>query len=247
MKITFKKYLLLSLIGISLIACKKGENDPALSLLTRRARMVGTYTVEEMTQTSNQTYSNGTISSSQLKIKGKIGEDIFNFKPNDQPETTYVKTISVDEISYRFNRDGTWESTYKVKTSWQVPFDEEPGMYNQVEIAQEQIKSGTWSFLSDESNDYKNKERIILNIVKESLNETSRSEVFYPDGSSVILEPIFNFLEQDFSNNFASHIYTIDRLTRKEIILKKETKTVLDFADDGQTEITATELKLRQN
>ena len=69
------KKLIVGALSIALLAggmssCKKGENDPFLSLKSRKGRMAGEWTVTKLTSTEVDTPAGGTASTSTTTVDG---------------------------------------------------------------------------------------------------------------------------------------------------------------------------------
>jgi len=96
------KFALLMLLAAILIlpACKKGENDPMLSLLSRKSRLVGEWNLKEGTTTYTQggttfTYTyNGTTRS--YTISGQTFTTAYTQKTTINKDGTYKVEINDD-------------------------------------------------------------------------------------------------------------------------------------------------------
>jgi hypothetical protein len=96
------KFALLMLLAAILIlpACKKGENDPMLSLLSRKSRLVGEWDLKEGTTTYTQggttfTYTyNGTTRS--YTISGQTFTTAYTQKTTINKDGTYKEEINDD-------------------------------------------------------------------------------------------------------------------------------------------------------
>lgn len=95
-----KKLFAISLLAIMIssifVGCKKGENDPALSLLSRTARLTGVWSLSEANYTEN--YSNGSDTYSFTNQTGIMSvTSVWNSFNNTQNYTfSSVLTINKD-------------------------------------------------------------------------------------------------------------------------------------------------------
>ncbi len=135
------------LLAAALIAgvfggCKKGENDPFMSLLSRTARISGEWELTEAEWTKNgdgDIYSYD-FSGSTLTITGSDRSD----------RVTYSESATI-------NKDGTFES----EESWVLPDGGGSQLYQ---------REGLWYFLEGSKElDVKDKERIEFLVTKETL------------------------------------------------------------------------------
>ncbi len=87
----------------TLQSCKKGENDPMLSLKSRKARLTGEWKLSEGTVTELEgTGSTTTVYTETMKTETELGET--------PAITPYTETITIE-------KDGTFESTNVSGTS----------------------------------------------------------------------------------------------------------------------------------
>jgi hypothetical protein len=104
-----KKLLLVLLVAIIAIptfqSCKKGENDPFISLKSRKARLVGEWTLKDGSMTF--TYSDGSYDTYTLN-----GSSITHteFDPNANPTTTTETNPFTEKVTFR--KDGSFQLEY---------------------------------------------------------------------------------------------------------------------------------------
>lgn len=138
-----KKIIALSLFAVLLIGfatqCKKGEEDPLLSLRSRKARVCGDWS---LTSGSAVYSSRGTNYSSTNSI-------LF---------TQAAYSESYTYVSGSFSQSGSATGTYK----YDITFEKD-GSFNLTEIIDGEvvIASGTWNF-TDGIGDTKKREQIVL-------------------------------------------------------------------------------------
>lgn len=147
----FKKNMKKNLIKLSILSlvlvttalftgCKKGENDPFLSLRSRKARVVGEWKLNK--GTVKWTDSSGTETTTYGESSGTVtdasGTDNFTYS-----------------MEYSFKNDGTYSISYTETYTGDTP-----------SISKEE---GRWSFVGkNKSADVKNKESILLTTTSSS-------------------------------------------------------------------------------
>jgi hypothetical protein len=212
-----KKLIVLSLAAIALMAnlssCKKGENDPFLSLKSRKARVVGEWTVtmEEgtsqdiskisfggvtVTTTTNETSTyNGALYTSTSVTTSSAGGNPLENTYND----VYTQ-------SYTFEKDGSF-SLETVYTGQNYT---------------EKIE-GTWAFVGkSKTAELKNKEAIALSITKYLDIDNGVTTTYSATG---------------FDDSI---IIAIDRLKNKEMVFIQESTYSEPNGDTGSSSLTTT-------
>ena len=136
-------------------SCKKGEDDPAFSLLSRKARVAGEWTVTSMEETRKTVYDDPGHSSLQSTTHN--GTTITITAAETENGNTVTGTSSAaGSLTYVFEKDGTYEFVhiYDGTTS---------------------TETGNWSFIGkNKGADMKNKEAIML----------VRKTIIFPNGIS---------------------------------------------------------------
>ena len=146
-------------------SCKKGENDPALSLSSRTARVAGEWTVSGYESTSRTTDDDGDWWETTTSLNG-MQFDMMNVyhDASDGSETSSTTPRTLDLAEFTFEKDGTWSKTWNTTTTYVSSFT--IGNYTQTTTTvttSTVSESGNWSFLGKVKDSYKNKERMIMN------------------------------------------------------------------------------------
>jgi hypothetical protein len=147
--------LSISLLGGAFTACKKGENDPFMSLRSRKARLAGEWKVTSSENVLITTENGNGITSVKTSIStynGTAGTTTSNSKFTSSTGTSESSNITSSDytLNYIFEKDGTYTFKY---------FDSESG--------ESDIEEGFWSFMSkNKGADLKNKEAITLTQTK---------------------------------------------------------------------------------
>ena len=139
--------LLITLIAFGINGCKKGEDDPFLSLRTRTARLTGKWSVSKMLKEDISTYDGSTVSI----VDEFDGETQVTTVTNSNGQVT--TTTSQYTVNYEFRKDGTFTSVYSTNN-------------NAPDII---TTEGYWTFLKkNKDSKLKSKEAIMLTETKRS-------------------------------------------------------------------------------
>lgn len=216
-----KKLLVLSLGALALVAnltsCKKGENDPFLSLSSRKARLAGEWTVSSETRSSidNGTqymFNPNTFQFEYVPAKTVI-ESTFNgtVYSGTQTTTTEFGTTTVDlgpdayVETYTFEKDGTYEHTT-------------------VSSDGQEVEKGTWFFLGKNKDlELKKKEAITLTVDSRATTNSNGVTTTYT------------------STGYDGDVLVIDLLKKKEITFIYEYSYT---NEDGETSTSKTTTNL---
>lgn len=194
MKKTLNLILGIVLISGTMISCKKGENDPTLSLTSRKARVSGEWVLasSERTLTSTDTDPNWAYSSTDTySHDGTQTTHSFSYTSGGNTSNGSEQLGFTQEIT--INKDGTFSQT--------ISGDDDLNGVFEWSIAQ----TGTWVFLNkNKSEDLKNKEAISLFTSSEAY--TSQGAVSFVDVST-------------YSGYMNGDVLLIDRLKNKEMVV----------------------------
>lgn len=146
MKNTITKLMMALVLMGTLSECKKGPDDPLISLRSRKARVTGDWQVTEGTSTN--IYSSGNYSSSSSSSYSKISYSRVSTSTYNGTTTTNTKNGTF-QFSISFEKDGTFSLTRAMDTDIST------------------IK-GTWNF-TGKVGELKNKEQIVLNVTSETV------------------------------------------------------------------------------
>ena len=159
------KYIAIASLAITAgltTSCKKGENDPFLSLSSRKARLTGEWTVSS----SNSKYTNTSGSNTTISVND------FNGSTNTYTYTFNGLSSSSTEnktIEFTINRDGSFT---KITTN---TTDEE-----------KYEETGIWTFAGkDKTSEYKNKEVVVFYTQKTVYTDLSDNSTSTEETTSV--------------------------------------------------------------
>jgi hypothetical protein len=215
-----KKLLVLSLGALALVAnltsCKKGENDPFLSLSSRKARLAGEWTVSSETRSSVNNYTSSVLNPQfqyeTVDVK-RVTETNYNGSIYNGTQTTTTKysTSTIDlgpeayVETYKFEKDGTYEHTI-------------------VDVDGQEVEKGTWFFLGKNKDlELKKKEAITLTVDSRAITNSNGVTTTYT------------------STGYDGDVLVIDLLKKKEITFIYEYSST---DEDGETNTSKTTTKL---
>ena len=163
------KKLTLSVLALATVAsftaCKKGEEDPSLSLSSRKARLAGEWKVqskdETITSKSTSAGVTSTYTSKDTWTATTAKEEKSSQQAGSSITTTTTKEGSVTTNTYSIKKDGTWSSVqlYTLKST-----------SNNGKTVKEELydikKSGNWNFLGKNDPTTKKKQVVDFTVLK---------------------------------------------------------------------------------
>jgi hypothetical protein len=202
-KTEMKKSILMvaaaAMIAGGMTSCKKGDNDAFLSLRSRKARVVGEWTIQNLSEVSSDNSSGSTetetvtVDGTSLTIAATSGG------------TTTTTTGTITNATMTFEKDGTWTSTIDMS----VPYEISGVLFATVQSTS--TENGTWNFLG-KIDEFKNKERIVLNTLSSNSTYTSTPVTGAATSSSS---------NATYADGEQSDIMAIDELRNKKIVVNK--------------------------
>jgi hypothetical protein len=260
MKTTKKLIIALSvaaLVAPTLESCKKGENDPGLSLRSRKARVAGEWKVSKMdlkssskgstiqtntsfsgvTTTTNSSYTDDvTISFDGTNFKHTEKYSNTNNNVTTTSDTTYTGT---GEIKFTFEKDGTFtksETRKYTRTNVTTPYT---GATQTVTWTQEttETTTGTWNFTAGIGKDNKNKDGLVLTFVSTEIKTTTnnKSDFTFNNTTTTTTTVTNSTTKVTYDSNEIHENWYLDRLANKEIVAKVSGKTTTTMVSDSKT------------
>jgi hypothetical protein len=148
-----KTILILSSIiitGIGFQGCKKGENDPSISMHGRKARICGDWAISAGSSTSTNTSGSTTTTQTQTWTENSL----------TQTTTSSGSTTSLNGTNAHYTlsieKDGTWKSDQAATFT-----------AGSVQITSSSVASGTWNWTGG-IGDVKKKEQFIMRTLQET-------------------------------------------------------------------------------
>lgn len=188
---------------LNLTSCKKGENDPGLSLKSRTSRLTGEWEVDkEKTDYINTSSYDGSSNSSS-------GSTTINGNSLTIIDDGESSIGTINEYSVTFEKDGTFEIVLNYTLTESEDFFGDKRTTTTFITSKE---SGSWSFAGkDKDAEYKNKERVILNTTSRSDFNTTTSTYLGSTNSSTSTS------NGAYSNGEITKIWVLDMLKNKEM------------------------------
>ncbi|MES2836976.1 MAG: hypothetical protein V4667_05600 [Bacteroidota bacterium] len=239
-KITLSAIAVLTL-AFSITSCKKGENDPALSLKSRKSRVAGEWNVtnysvnssnsstspnngpsNSVVNTTNTSTNDESHDGTNLTIISSNSDQNYNFGNNAVVTTTTSSTLSgkIMHHTFVFEKDGTWSAEHHYTTTETIT--RRNGDEIEVrEITSETKSSGVWNFLG-KIGEAKNKESMIVSTLSSDNTTTRVSTTTYPN-SSVAQSSVSttkNVSTNTYAVNENANIWKITQLKSKEIMVE---------------------------
>jgi len=201
MRATYITLIILSSISL-VLGCKKGKNDPILSLQTRKARMTEEWKIDSWTKNIKHTGTQQNGSPINDELTFDLTQDSYeaSIPWGYFSEYPFGGKAIVEKAIWNIDKKGNWERILEYTSS---------SSFSTKQIIE--TKKGVWNFLS-KSSDYKNKERVVFNV----LSSYQKVETTTPNGVVNIEEKF-----QEHNNGEVSEIFEIDQLKSKEIVLKR--------------------------
>lgn len=140
------------IISVAYVGCKKGEDDPFLSLRSRKARVAGEWKLSKLEGKSSDTFSGVTTSCTESFDGSNYTQTCGSGSPD----------IATGTWTFTFERDGTFKEHLEIT---------EDGDKNVEDY------EGTWTFLCG-IGDKKNKEQIALTYTRISSEYTPSGGTF---------------------------------------------------------------------
>ncbi len=224
------------LIGGALLltapACKKGPNDPALSLKSRKARLAGEYDVSNWAMNMTSTSGNNT-STFNLTFDGTT---LVESQTSGGITTTTTTPVSI--ATYTFNKDGSWSREWQETRTTETDY----GFYIDTDVTVSNRKeSGTWAFIGKTKGQSKNKERIQLSILKEERTDNTETTSKDLAGNVIATTTSNSSNSNTYSYLDYTEIFDIDMLKNKEMVFKFVSDNTGSYSTtSGNTTITTT-------
>lgn len=202
---------------------KKGSDDPFVSIYTRKARIVGEWTIEtyfsDVKTTVGEDDSNQTRT--VLQIDGLNWDETFYILGTDSIRETEGTIL---QYKYKFDKNGYFQSIYEYEIV-ESKYDEEEDVDTTITTTSKHEFNGTWNFLGG-IDDYQNKERLALVITEEKVLDLISKYIVSEDeegaGSTIFTSEATT---RRFANGEMSTIWTLRSLKNKEILMNQNINT----------------------
>jgi hypothetical protein len=201
------KTLLFVALTAAVIApsCKKGADDPFLSLRSRKARVAGEWKVDAKVDERTTTLINPSINTTAtetITINGSSYTKVYKDASGSDTQTG-----TVGENTYTFDKDGTWSAVYEL-TTVVVLGSVSPTTETTVNKIE---SSGIWNFLG-KIGDAKNKENMSVSTTSKKTTRTTTSVSPFT-GTDVVTSTA----TETFAENEEVQIWKLTELRNKEL------------------------------
>ena len=217
MKKTMLAFLAVGLL-VATPSCKKGENDPFLSLKSRKARIAGDWLITGYDYDNTYTQADGDSGTDKAVMNGDV-ITFTNTFTSGGTTTTSTSTTTVNEASYSFTKEGTFTAVWNTTN---VSVSTNSGFTTTTTTTSKSATSGDWSFIGKQKKTYKNKERIVLNTLND-ISSNQQTSVTVDDNG--IFNDITNIgdldaWEENYASGEVSESWELDMLKGKEMVAK---------------------------
>ena len=197
-------------------SCKKGDEDPVLSLLTRKARLTGEWEVK--TYCMVQEYYSNEVLMSTYEERFEAGMSSIKATHTGWGDLTELRAI--ESFDFSFNKDGSWQKS--IEYSYTESDDYNLGQTNNYAGYTYVSQSGVWAFEGKSKGTFKNKERLLLTVLYDSTSLVDRTYMYDYDDSSIPNESgtLEDVHHADILNaTQKTEVYQILRLSNSELKL----------------------------
>jgi hypothetical protein len=221
MKKLTKAVLAILVVASSITACKKGDDDPGMSLKSRKGRLSQEWTVSEYSSdiTDVSTTNGSTTSTTTTKTKNTYSgasatREVSRTTAAGGSTTTSSDkfTGSVTAFDYTFDKDGTWSSTMTVKWTSVTSISNGNTDTEAIDFTETTISSGNWYFLGKNKNtEDKNKENLSLSITSVQVKTDNKS-------TSGPASSFNDDITTKYANNEMTETWHLSRLAKDELV-----------------------------
>jgi hypothetical protein len=213
-----KKLIILSgIIALSILgACKKGDEDPVLSMLSRKERLTGVWVLSEAeAHYENESYGGQII---DIESDGEIETSFTFYTGAGIWEDSIIMTTNIINDQITFEKDGSWNHEYR-RDITRVSYSNTNITTHRYSL--DEIDKGLWSFANKTKNEFKNKERLITETLESFRKTTNRSiETDYYDEN--LTDEFTTSVDSEYSQTYVlgdkTEFNNLLRLTSKEMI-----------------------------
>ncbi len=148
------------LVALVVSACKKGDEDPFMSLLTRQQRLTGTWDLNSIDDLHMNTYQGDT--GLYYHTLGDLNQITYTVDAYGMLENDLLDVI---ENTIEIKKDGTWTRVRHFSESVHYEDSDFIISHNNRDVLI--TESGTWSFVNKSTN-YERKEQLLITTLERS-------------------------------------------------------------------------------
>lgn len=205
-----------------------GEDDPFISLRSRKARLTGDWDISSYYKNVKQI--NDTVA--RFRVITEVSGDDYD------KTIQYLGTDSVAEIEgivlnaeMTFDKNGNFTYAFEYQTE-EKKQNSETFSTTTITATHKNTMNGTWNFLAG-IDDYSNKERLSLVVLNEQNSVVTVTEIKDEETGNSTSETSRDYLIQQYANGEISYIWEIDMLKNKEVNLYQNINNVAVSADSS--------------
>ncbi|SRR6056297_2692217 len=219
-----------------------GEDDPFISLRTRKARLVGEWDIN--------TYKKDVIQNiddvERIKVVTTVdGEDYEKVKTWLGTERDTVIEAVVLDYEIMFDKNGYFDYLFEYEISVEITNQATLQTTRITETIKNEM-NGTWNFLAG-IDDYSNKERLSLVILDETNSHVTVTQISSEDQQGEPEETTEReVIVNSYANGEMSTIWEIDMLKYQEVNLYQDINTVSVVTDSANNAVALTEVGYQQ-
>lgn len=225
MKKVTKSILALLVIAAAVQSCKKGEEDPSISLRSRKSRVAGDWKVASIEETRTSTYQAGynagnPTPSTSTTINKETSTDGSNYTKTTTNSSTAAGSVTcistwtgkASSLTYTFDKEGKWTSVSEiVYSTYSNSCNPSTGGTCTGTSTVKVTSEGTWNFLGKVDSETKNKEEIAVSTAKSTTVTTDVTTC--PSGTVTEV----NTDIQNWARNEMVSVWRLVELKNKEI------------------------------
>jgi hypothetical protein len=212
-----KAVLMLAAGGLMLVtpSCKKGENDPFLSLSSRKARISGEWNVASYEWHNHQTDGSDSWTNTASFDGTNVTTTWAQTVGGTSTSGNGTDVITVSLADFIINKDGTYEMNWN---QVEVHNDTDWGGNPTVETTTSSSwETGSWSFIGGAKDEYKKKERVVFNSTHSIVTDQTTTVTDLGGGATTTSVGNTNTSDNTYEIGENATIYDIDMLKGKEM------------------------------
>jgi hypothetical protein len=206
-------WLALVITTVAMSACRKGDEDPFFSLLSRKARLAGDWQLSTIEGERHRDY----VDEDNAAIYTSGDEhSIETIIINTNSAISTVHNSEIIDYSMQIEKDGTWSKTIKLNQKEVIEFS---GEKTSTTYPIDMAYTGTWAFVGKTKKNFKNTERIMFTLHSYVL-QPSFKVIYteYEDGSPTEKDSLHQLgLNITYTEDELSNVYEIEMLKAKEM------------------------------
>lgn len=239
MKKLTRAVLALAVVATSITACKKGDDDPGMSLKSRKGRLSQEWNVSDYTSenTSVSTNNGGSTTTTTTTVTKETYTGASATRNQTQTyagggttsTSSDVYTGTVTGFDYTIEKDGTWKSTRTVKWTSVTSTGGGSTSTDAIDATETTMAEGNWSFVGkNKSTEDKNKENVVFSTTKENVKYDNKST----SGSNYASSSDDTYT---YANNENTSNWHLSRLAKDEVVADG----TMDYTYNGSSSQTS--------